>query len=137
MKNISGNQSKYFSQLEEGNIISEARTSLSYLKCTLVLISPKTTTEAESDWYDDDLESIINYKIKKEVLCTDVLGPQYRIIVNPWCHLIRNCAFLMFTVIQMTNLQQCLFNAPNRFCLCGCHTKISLCWFVRARATAL
>lgn len=69
LKNIPGIQSKHFFQSEDGNCISFARTSLSHLKCTLLLKSSKTTTEAttESDWDNDDLEPLINYKTQKEI----------------------------------------------------------------------
>lgn len=71
LKNIPGIQSKHFFQFGEAGSISVARTSLSHFKCTLVLKSPKTTTNTESDWADDDLEPLTNHKLLKEIPCPD------------------------------------------------------------------
>lgn len=57
VKNIPGIQSKHFFQSEEAHKISVARTSLSQIKCTLVLKSQKTSTNRKrlrvSDVYSD------------------------------------------------------------------------------------
>ncbi|KAJ8720597.1 hypothetical protein PYW08_006062 [Mythimna loreyi] len=72
LKNIPGIQSKHFFQSVDGDTISVARTSLSLFKYTLVLKSPTTTNNAESDWDDDDLGPLTNYRIQKEILCPDI-----------------------------------------------------------------
>ncbi|KAF9411133.1 hypothetical protein HW555_009995 [Spodoptera exigua] len=75
LKNIPGIQSKHFFQSVDGDTISVARTSLSLFKYTLVLKSPTTTNNAESDWDDDDLGPLTNYRIQKEILCPDISVP--------------------------------------------------------------
>lgn len=69
LKNIPGIQSKHFFQFGDAHNISVARTSLSQLKCTLVLkLSPKPTSNADSDWDDDDLEPLTNQKNSRNII---------------------------------------------------------------------
>lgn len=71
LKNIPGIQSKHFFQFGDAHNISVACTSLSQLKCTLVLKSLKPTANTDSDWDDDDLEPLMNQKVRNIIPSPD------------------------------------------------------------------